>query len=684
MLNKLEKLALRIWPGLADLPPDRRVISSLDVLGTFYYAALAGVGILWLAAASDWSRLAGEWPLVVFLLLLLIPINRYSFFSLTELRPGMISSVSSSLDGSVAWAAALILGPVGLWLGVVSVLGRLLVALRREKLGTNRWETWRNELNSLAENTLSRLLALSIYTGLGGGFPFPRMTPQTLGLGLLATLLMFIFQQLISVPLYAYLMAAMARVDPSVRPLRLLGFVVGTGALLAAGTPFAVLAAGLYSEYGLWMAVFFFGGLVVVSYMAHRLSRTGLRSQQQARLMEGLESLSRELLLAPPETDALLERIAEHIRSRNLHLPGRLEIQMFPTRIVVHQPEIWPSPPEAAWAWMRSQPGLHHFKPGGSVPWGEDNSDRCTAMVSILEHDSGHVIGGIYHSLSTRGFIDQDLYQMYLPVLASLADQVALAMRRVTNARQFIAHQRVEQELSLAGDIQGSFLPDKFPEVEGWSLSGALVSARDTSGDYFDFFTVPDGRVGVVVADVADKGVGAALYMALSRAYLRSQALENDPDPAHVVTALNRRVLVDTRSDLFVTLVYALVGPNQNEFVYCNAGHPPPIVVRADASRPVEFLPRTGMVVGVMEETSWETAAISLEPGDYVVIYSDGMTEAINPAGELYGRERLVVEAEGMRGHSPFEIRQHLLESVQAFSGTEQEDDITLLVLVKN
>ena len=138
-----------------------------------------------------------------------------------------------------------------------------------------------------------------------------------------------------------------------------------------------------------------------------------------------------------------------------------------------------------------------------------------------------------------------------------------------------VSHQRVEQELRVAGDIQGSFLPDHFPEVAGWRLSGVLVSARDTSGDFFDFFTVPDGRVAVVVADVADKGVGAALYMALSRAYLRSQAMENDPDPAKALAALNRRVLVDTSSDLFVTVFYGLVTPNQDEFVYANAGHPP-------------------------------------------------------------------------------------------------------------
>jgi len=618
------------------------------------------------------------------LLVLLIPINRFIFFSQTELTPGISSSVASSMDGSVDWAAALILGPVGLWLGVASAVGRMFFGLRGVQSGNFRWQIWRDELANLAESTLGRLLALSVYTGLGGVFPFPRLTPQTLLLGLLATVLMFVFQQIISAPVYAYLIGVLPKVNPGINRRRMLGFVVGTGALLAAGTPFAVLAAAFYSEYGLWMVAFFFGGLVVVSYMAHRLSRTGLSSQQQARLMQGLESLSRELMLTAPEEELLLGRIAEHIRTSRLYLPGRVEIQMFPERRVLHQPDLWPSLPGEVWDWLQAHPGSHHFKPVGTTPWGEDNHERCTALVSVVDHESGQVIGGIYHSLSTRGFVDQKMYEMYLPALDTLADQISLAMRRVNNYHQFIAHQRVEQELRLAGDIQGSFLPSHFPEVEGWSLSGVLVSARDTSGDFFDFFTVPDGRVGVVVADVADKGMGAALYMALSRAYLRSQAMENDPDPAHVITALNRRILMDTSSDLFVSAVYAMVGPNSDTFVYCNAGHPPPLVVRADSSRPVEFLSRTGMVVGVMADAVWESVEIHLGAGDFVVIYSDGMTDATNDAGELYGQARLVAEAEGMRGQSPYEIRQHLLQSVQAFTGVEQEDDITLLVLVKD
>jgi sigma-B regulation protein RsbU (phosphoserine phosphatase) len=210
-----------------------------------------------------------------------------------------------------------------------------------------------------------------------------------------------------------------------------------------------------------------------------------------------------------------------------------------------------------------------------------------------------------------------------------------------------------------------------------------LVSARDTSGDFFDFFTLPDGRVGIVLADVADKGIGAALYMALSRAYLRSLALEKDPYPPATLAALNRRILQDTSSDLFVTLVYGMISPGNGRFIYCNGGHPPPLVVRSNPSQPIELLARTGMAVGVTENTEWEEGSIELSPGDYILMYSDGITEAQSDAGEFFGLERLISGVEAMRGWPPAEVREYLIQRVQDFSGDVQEDDIALLVLCK-
>ena len=417
MLKTLEKLAEQIWPGLGELPSDRRLISALDVVGTIYVTALGVAGLIWLVFSSNWRALADEWQLCLALLLLLIPLNRFSFFTLTELRPGMTSSVASSLDAVVDWTAALLLGPVGLWFGVLSSLTRLVVSLRGETNGSARWATLRSEIGNLADNTLARMAALQVYSAAGGVLPFPGFTPGMVGLALLATLLMFIFQQILALPLYFFLGAIIRVIDPTIPPRRLFGFVIGSGALLASGTPFAVLAAGLYVEYGLWLLIFFFAGLVLVSALAHSFSRTALRSQHQSRLMEGLESLGRELLLAAPEEDVLLNRIRDHIMSSKLHLPGRVEVRLFPDREVLHQPAMWAESPAKAWEWLQAHPGMHHFKPGGTTPWGEENRERCTALVSIDDYDTGQMIGGIYQSISTRGYIDQELFTMYLPVL---------------------------------------------------------------------------------------------------------------------------------------------------------------------------------------------------------------------------------------------------------------------------
>lgn len=683
MIRLLERTASKIWPGLADLPSDHRLVAALDISGSVYFFFFALLGVTWITFRSDWPMLVSEWVVVLFILVLLIPFNRLRFFVQEEIRPGMVSSVDNSLEGMLIWSAALMLGPVGLWFGVLSALVRLIYGLRREGSGQLRWSVMRNELSSIADASLPRMLGLTVYAGMGGVFPMPDLEMKTVGMALVATLLVVVAQQVMSVPLYLVLASLARHIDPSISAARLVQFTAGTSALLASGMPFAILAAGLYADYGLWLMLFFFSGMLVVSFLAHNLSRSALHSQQQTRLIEGLESLGRELLQAMPDEETLLGRIRDHILSSRLPLQGKCELRLFPDRVVVHNPESWTEPLDAAWNWLRQNPGLHFFQPDVRTPWGQSHVDRCTILGSIIDPDSGELLGGIYHTISTRGYFNPALVRMYLPVIDSLSDQVALSLRRVHVYQQTMAHQRVEQELRVAGDIQGGFLPNHFPEVEGWKLSGVLVSARDTSGDFFDLFSVDEGRTAIVVADVADKGVGAALYMALSRAYMRSQALEKDPQPAEVVTALNRRILSDTSSDLFVTMVYGLVCARDNSFHYCNAGHPPPLLVRRDSSAPAEFLRRTGMAVGVMPDSTWETATVTMQPGDMLVIYSDGITDARNDAGELYGVERLRIEAEGMRGRDPYEVRQHLLSTVQVFSGSEQEDDITMLVLLK-
>ncbi|MGD9029574.1 MAG: PP2C family protein-serine/threonine phosphatase [Anaerolineae bacterium] len=246
-------------------------------------------------------------------------------------------------------------------------------------------------------------------------------------------------------------------------------------------------------------------------------------------------------------------------------------------------------------------------------------------------------------------------------------------------------HQKVGQELALAGEIQSSFLPEVVPEVPGWQLAAALEPARDTAGDFYDFIPLPDGRLGLLVADVADKGMGAALYMALSRTLIRTYAAEYQAQPDLVLDAVNSRILLDTRASLFVTIFYGILDPTDGTLTYCNAGHNPPYLLRAGDKDAIQGLDRTGMPLGVYADVTWERRAVPLAPGDVLVLYTDGITEAQNGQEVFFGKERLLEIAKANVGRSAREIQDVLLAAVHEFVGeAPQFDDITLMVLVRD
>jgi sigma-B regulation protein RsbU (phosphoserine phosphatase) len=245
------------------------------------------------------------------------------------------------------------------------------------------------------------------------------------------------------------------------------------------------------------------------------------------------------------------------------------------------------------------------------------------------------------------------------------------------------AHQQVAQELAVAWKIQESFLPRALPEIPGWQLAATLDPCRETSGDFYDLISLPGGRVGLLVADVADKGTGAALYMALSRTLIRTYAVEYDQQPERALAAANGRILSDAQTDLFVTVFYGVLDPASGQLAYCNAGHNPPYVLRGQSCEALA-LRRTGMPLGILKEAAWEPRQIQLDPGDALLLYSDGITEAQNVEGELFGEARLLEATQLNSGCTARELEEALLAGVRAFRGSEpQSDDITLLVVVR-
>ncbi|MDV2481111.1 SpoIIE family protein phosphatase [Methanoculleus sp. Wushi-C6] len=240
--------------------------------------------------------------------------------------------------------------------------------------------------------------------------------------------------------------------------------------------------------------------------------------------------------------------------------------------------------------------------------------------------------------------------------------------------------ERKKAELRIAHDIQMSFLPERLPEVPGIELAALSLPAKEVGGDFYDAIPLPGDRTAFAIADVAGKGVPAALFMALSRTVLRANTLV--PRSAReAVGEANSLIAEDAKSGMFVTLFYAVADPAKRTLTYVNAGHNPPLLFRSGAVRPVR-LEGTGIILGVMPEAEYGEETVALASGDLLLLYTDGITEAINPGEEQFGEERLIETVTGCRDLSPGEIVDRIRGAVAGFSGDEpQFDDQTLMIL---
>jgi sigma-B regulation protein RsbU (phosphoserine phosphatase) len=265
--------------------------------------------------------------------------------------------------------------------------------------------------------------------------------------------------------------------------------------------------------------------------------------------------------------------------------------------------------------------------------------------------------------------------------------QTHLALRRLQNQLQDAnrklteANQRMERELALAGKVQASFLPPELELVAGCHIAAILKPARQISGDFYDVIPLPTGSLGFLIADVVDKGVSAALFMALTWILIRTYALEHPTQPGTVLAAVNRRILAETGSGQFVTAFYGVLDPATGELVYCNAGHPPPLLFDAQDSPDGHALSRTGMALGVIETETWEQRVVELRPGDTLVLYSDGVTDAANEQAVPFGDQRLRASVRANLGRPARELPDALLAEIRAFAGEAQpSDDIAVMV----
>jgi serine phosphatase RsbU (regulator of sigma subunit) len=684
---RLLGFAERFFPGLRELKPREAQIAGLaDVLGTLASAPFAALGLAWLAAATDVSLIAREWPLLLLLGGLMWVIQRLPVFVVVEVSPGKYGETSGSLERVLDWTAWLLFGPTALWLSLMlSGLDRVR-NLRQLTTPQLRWLTARNDLATLVELTLAPLIAFWLYRNLGGTFPFPGLTVEAIGLALIAIFVRACLGSVLSLGYLVFFGRALGVLaEPQMRATYLRFTAIAIAAHWVAD-PFGILGAGLYVEHGLAAFLLFIVGFVLVGLLARQFSQTAERSRRQARQIERLEQLGRALLAAAPDASTLPEVLQAHLPG--MFPAGRLEVRLFPDRLLALYPtESKPASPQL-WPWLQDQTETGFFDAGTVRPWLGEPGPEIVLVTPILDEASRRPLGGLcqtFRRLSGFGqSMDARQVRELIPAAQSLAAQIASALHRADVYRDMLANQKRAQELEFAGRVQASFLPNDIPALPGWQVTATLDSARETSGDFFDFISLPEGRLGLVVADVTDKGTGAALYMALSRTLIRTYAQECYPDPVAALASANRRLLEDTRAEMFVTVFFGILDPANGQLTYCNAGHNAPFIFSAETPGLKQSLRRTGMPLGALDDAAWACGQTCLEPGEVLVLYTDGVTEAQNLAGELFGEARLNT-AVLQRLHAPVaEMREAILTDLRAFAGdAPQSDDITLMVVAR-
>jgi sigma-B regulation protein RsbU (phosphoserine phosphatase) len=267
-------------------------------------------------------------------------------------------------------------------------------------------------------------------------------------------------------------------------------------------------------------------------------------------------------------------------------------------------------------------------------------------------------------------------------IITNLINERKVQLERDNLVREM---ERKNTELAIAAEIQRSFLPDTIAPVKGLDIAAKSVMAKEVGGDFFDVIPfevmrIKRGRIGILIADVSGKGIPAALFMALSRIVIRVNALWH-PEPADAIRDANNIIASDSKAGMFVTVFYGVIDEETRMLTYVNAGHNPPIVVHArDAS--MEELKATGIALGAMEDAAFTSGTIRIGTGDTVVLYTDGVTEAINGADEMFGEDQLKQIVSENAGKSSAGILSAILDAIAVFAqGQPQADDITLMIL---
>lgn len=270
-----------------------------------------------------------------------------------------------------------------------------------------------------------------------------------------------------------------------------------------------------------------------------------------------------------------------------------------------------------------------------------------------------------------------------LELLSTLLNLGAISVENAKLQQKQLTQERLGRELEIATNIQLSFLPSSLPAIQGIDFAAFFKPAKEVGGDFYDFITLPENKLGIVIADVCGKGIPAALYMALSRALIRACSAHEPVNMVKAVLCTNSLIQDCANADLFVTLIFAIYDPANGILRYVRAGHNYPICYRKNENY-FELMKGQGLALGIFPNITLEEKEIKLDDGDIVVFYTDGITEAPNSEEEMFGVERITELITKYQDQPAGEIAERIKSSVVEFEGSgRQFDDLTLIILKK-
>ena len=271
-------------------------------------------------------------------------------------------------------------------------------------------------------------------------------------------------------------------------------------------------------------------------------------------------------------------------------------------------------------------------------------------------------------------------------VFKSIAEQSGFALYNAIIYSMANEKKRLDHDLEIARDIQRILLPAEAPAINGFQISGINVPARQVSGDYFDYIRVDDERLGIAIADVSGKGIPASLIMAICRSVLRAEAARN-PSPADVLRKVNRQLYPDIKEDMFISMAYLILDHERNGITLARGGHDAPLLYKQQ-SQSVTPVKSPGMVLGIDSGNVFDRItndfAVPLERDDCLILYTDGVTEALNTEGDEFGLERTTESVRASASNGAQAIVRRVIDDVRNFAGSQpQNDDITLIAIRK-